>query len=369
LEAQLRAADAINAHRAILLERKPRVETTWQHAYAPGQEHSDGNGGRIVATDEQLIHLGRDLSAQMSQRFMDVVAAIDAMKGPRRPTLATKSADDDLIELYIKKNNFAVGSQAERETRMVWETFKSLVGKPLKDCTRDDGRKLVAHFEAQGDKSATVKKKVGRVCAAVNLAIAEGKLTFNCFSGVAKLKDDKLQRLPFDDSDMAICFANIDELSASDQLLGRVVASTGMRLGEAYEIDREYSEKGIRFVIVGTKNAQSKRRVPLPEALLPHLPAMITAPLLDRDGKSVKVASNIASSRLNRWLDSIGIDDPHKVANHSWRHRAQDVMRAEGCPPEIREELFGREKQTVSAGYGKGHPVTVLKAWIDKIFG
>jgi len=42
-------------------------------------------------------------------------------------------------------------------------------------------------------------------------------------------------------------------------------------------------------------------------------------------------------------------------------------MMTSSCPPEIREELFGREKVTVGKNYGLGHPVTVLKNWIDKI--
>lgn len=39
-----------------------------------------------------------------------------------------------------------------------------------------DGRKLVAHFEGKGLKSATIKKKLMWLTAAVDLAIKEGKL-------------------------------------------------------------------------------------------------------------------------------------------------------------------------------------------------
>jgi transposase-like protein len=44
-----------------------------------------------------------------------------------------------------------------------------------------------------------------------------------------------------------------------------------------------------------------------------------------------KDPSDAASKRLNRFLDDIGITDPRKVA-HSLRHRAQDRLRAAGCP-------------------------------------
>ena len=43
----------------------------------------------------------------------------------------------------------------------MWALYQQLTdGKPLKDADRDDGRKLVAHFEGEGLKSATILKKL-----------------------------------------------------------------------------------------------------------------------------------------------------------------------------------------------------------------
>ena len=80
----------------------------------------------------------------------------------------------------------------EREARATWALFRSLCDKPLKDADRDDGRKLVAHFENEGLKSASIRKKVGWLVAAVNLAIREGRLKFNPFSAVVPKRDDKV---------------------------------------------------------------------------------------------------------------------------------------------------------------------------------
>ncbi len=286
--------------------------------------------------------------------------------------VSVNTADDDLIETYIKHNKFADDGQPARETRQVWAMFKTLTNnKRLAKCTRDDGRMLAEKYRELGDKSATRKKKISRVCAAVNLAIAEGKLTFNPFSGVTQLEDDATKILPLDDAEMAKCFANINAsgeerrqlktwLSKDDALLFRLLAATGMRPGEPFQINGEHVEKGIRYVIVGTKTKQSKRRVPLPASVLPYLPAKIDGPLF-----TDRVAT---LPRLNKWLTKLGIKKRgNGKVTYSLRHRAQDVMRAEGCPVEIREELFGREKVTVAAGYGRGHPVTVLKEWIDKV--
>jgi integrase len=132
-----------------------------------------------------------------------------------------------------------------------------------------------------------------------------------------------------------------------------------MRLSEAFEVDSELKERGVRYVVVGHKTEQSKRRVPFPADLLPYLPATIKGPLFQGNART-------ASKRLNRFLNDGGIVDPRKVI-HSLRHRAQDRLRAAGCPPDIRQELLGHEKKTVAAGYGIGHPIPLLKRWIDKI--
>jgi Phage integrase family. len=138
-----------------------------------------------------------------------------------------------------------------------------------------------------------------------------------------------------------------------------MLASTGMRLSEAFEIDGEFRERRCRYVVVGTKSPQSKRRVPLPTAVLPYVPRNIDGPLF-------KGSARAASKRLNLFLNEIGIMDPLKVI-HSLRHRAQDRLRAAGCPIDYRWALLGHEKKTVAEGYGLGFPVPLLKRWIDKI--
>ena len=136
-----------------------------------------------------------------------------------------------------------------------------------------------------------------------------------------------------------------------------------MRLAEAYEIDNEKKERGVRYVEIGTKTEQSERRVPFPEAVLPFVPKKIAGPLFKRDAADPESA---ASKRLNRFVRDCGITDPAKVI-HSFRHRAQDRLRAFECPQDIRWAILGHEKKTVAESYGEGHPVPKLKKWIDKI--
>ncbi len=163
-------------------------------------------------------------------------------------------------------------------------------------------------------------------------------------------------------------------LSESDQLLVRLLATTGMRRGEAFEIDREETENGIRFVTIGTKTPQSLRRVPFPADLLLEgsgLPPKIT-------GQLIPGRMDSASKRLGAWLTEIGIinenDGRDPGPMHSFRHRAANRLRAAGVLEDVREAVGGwanGKKKKTSRKYGNkhgaGYPLSVLREAIDKI--
>jgi integrase len=364
--------DKIAEHKARLLAARPRIELAWRREYAPGL-HVRPHGGRIFATDRELHFLdAQDRTIRIApnggpeHRIVNLERRLGIPYAPiqltesaaARASLAVKNADDTIFETYLKHAN--VTGYYEREARAVWALYKQLTdSKPLKDATREDGRKLVAYFDAQQVKSATTRKKVGWLVSAVNLAIKDGLLKFNPFAGVVPKRDDAQMRLPLDDADIRNVKRNLDRLDVRDRLLFRLLATTGMRLSEAFEIDSEMRERGCRYVIVGQKTPQSKRRVPLPADMLAHLPKAIK-------GRLFAGTEAAASKRLNRFLNDIGVTDPRKVV-HSLRHRAQDRLRSFECPQDIRWALLGHEEKTVAEDYGKGFSVPQLKKWIDKV--
>src|SRR5258708_24303483 len=365
-QAEILALPFIQAHKVRLIEARPGVQVRWRHRFAPGQEHITPDGERIVADDRELIFLNHNGAIVRKEPNGEFAVALPPLREQKeivrrdeqRQRTAT-SADDALIETYLKHKN--VTGYYEREARAVWALFKQLTnGKPLKDASRDDGRKLVDYYEKQDLKSATIQKKIGWLTAAVNLAIDEARLKFNPFSSIVPERDDKQRRLPLSEADIRNVKRNLDRLDEGDQLLFRVLAATGMRLSEAFEIDGEMKERGCRYIIVGRKTDQSLRRVPLPAALLPFLPRKLEGRLFKAEPRGA------ASKRLMRFLRTSGIDDPRKVV-HSLRHRAQDRLRAAGCAEDVRWAILGHEKDTVAEGYGAGFPVPLLKRWIDKI--
>ncbi len=385
-QAEILALPLIAEHKQKLLANRPTLAPIWLHELEPNREHPGPDGGKIVAMDRELIYIdasgaviktapnGRH-AMQVTNAPLDLqrpeVAARwhrtvqELINGPR-PAVATRGDDNKIIETYLAHVKLS-GSQ-EREPRAMWALFRELCpGIKLKDATRDDGRKLVAHLQERGNKSATIEKKISWLNAACNLSIKEGTLRFNPFASIVPKSKDALLRLPFKDDDMKLIGDNLDKLPPADQLMIRVLATTGMRLGECFHINGESKERGVRFVIVGSKTDQSLRRVPLPAKLLPLLPPTIKGQLFPLGGRSIERASKTASARLMRWLrEECRIEDDAKVL-HSFRHRAQDRLRAAGCREDIRWGVLGHEKKTIAEGYGEGFPVTVLKKWIDKI--
>jgi integrase len=391
-QAEILALPLIQAHKEALLAARPRFESAWIHAFEPGREHVGPKTGfvepgrahvggpppeiapgeRVFATDRELFYLDANgktvrtapngaLGFQVAiprnltrGQAKAIVRDLDALGlGHKRPVLATKNGDDSVLETYLQ--HAGVTGAKEREARHMWEIWRTIAKVSLKDASRDDGRKLIEYLKGQRLKSATIRRKFVPLVAAVNLAMAEGRLKFNPFAGLAHTNGDATEKVPFDEADMAIIKSNLHRLSESDQLLLRLLATTGMRASEPFQIEKELVEDGIRYAIITrrVKTKASKRRVPLPA----FVPA-VTGPLFQGDSK-------MADRRLNLFLRRIGITDKEKSV-HSFRHRAYDRLRAAGCPEQIQKQLLGHAK-TVSESYGKGHPVPLLKQWIDKI--
>lgn len=366
-EAEVKALPLIHAHKLLLLTMKNKqqgiLSTKTVSQYEPNREHFTPDGERVIATKEQLIFLdssGKVQRIEPNRPHVQMVLKTDPseMRELRRYRPKKLSSDDALIQAWIDHQN--ISGFLEREARTTWETFKALVNnKPLKDCSRDDARKLSKHLFEQGNKSATVAKKCGHLRAAVNLAIEENRLTFNPFSGALKPTDDALDKLPLDDDDMGLVRTCFDELGPEERSLWLWLANTGMRRGEPFQIREEFREAGVRYVIVGTKTDQSLRRVPIPNAVISLIPAKITSPLFQGSPK------NLGRS-LNRFMRKVGIDDKRKTL-HCLRHRAKDRLRAAGCPLDVQYHLLGHEQETVAAGYGVGYPVPKLKEWMETI--
>lgn len=365
-EAELKALDYIKQHKQLLfLARQTRAFKRSKPAprYEAGEHHLP-DGGRVIATPDNLIFLDANGAfVRQEPNSTQAEVTFEVLPTDREIVAPLKKRDTDEAFLDTWVSDRSPDKYDESDARKAFADFKALVnGKPISKCTRDDARKLVKFYQDQGNKDATVKKKIGLLSSAINLAVKDQKLQFNPFTGVAPEPKDAMKRLPLSEADMAKIRENIGALRSSDQILLRFLALTGARLSEPFTITEEFDEDGIRYVIFGKKTDQSLRRVPLPSPLLPHLPNPITAPLFSGNG-----SIDATEKRLMRFLrKKCGITDERKVL-YGLRHRAKDRLRAAGCPLDVQYQVLGHEEDTVASDYGLGYPLKVIAKWMEHI--
>jgi hypothetical protein len=121
------------------------------------------------------------------------------------------------------------------------------------------------------------------------------------------------------------------------------------------------------------KNPGSVRRVPLHRAILREgfLEYVKSLPegRLFPDLKPDRLGSpgSDATKQLGKWIRSLGIKDPKKVPNHSWRHRFKDLCRGAGIEKAVNDALMGHASSDVGDQYGLGYPLKALADAIAKI--
>src|SRR5438046_711631 len=119
-QAEILALPYIQEHKMRLLEARPGIQVTWQHRFAPGQEHITPDGERVVADDRELIFLNHNGSIVRKEPNGEFVVALPPLpeqkailrRDEQRQRTAT-SADDALIETYLKHTT--ISGYFERE--------------------------------------------------------------------------------------------------------------------------------------------------------------------------------------------------------------------------------------------------------------
>lgn len=375
-EAELLVSGHIFEHKSKLFLQKSHSRTPLitkldaGYMYEPNKVHIDKDGRELYATEEHLIYMNGDgVGTQKPNRKSEMSLAFTHQE--LKEVLGwlpkdTECSDDKIIADWIRIRN--INKQLQREAYNTWQMFRQITRKKqLKYCKRSDGLKLVDALYEAGDKSTTVAKKIGHLRAAINLAMRDDKLKSNPFENILDKRNDSLDRDPLEDKNMDLVRSKLEVLSEQDQLLWKLLAFTGMRLGEPFQIEREYRKSGVRCVQVGTKTESSRRLVPIPTALLSQVPNNLDTPLFQG-------SSRAAGKRLRRLLRKLdisydaerGTGTPKKVIQ-SLRHRAKDRLRDLGCPLDIQYAILGHEVKTVAAGYGHGYPMKQLLHWIDQI--
>jgi len=256
-EAEALAAPHIAAHKLDILgiknlrgERHPdgsltrRVKVAGFGYLYPLGDYIREDGVRVIAEKHKalLILDGRVVGEEPNElRIVPTFRFDPGAEADKPRRVVGKNPDDEIIETW--KADRATTKHISREGDRAWVLFKEITGnKPLKHCTREDGRKLAKTLFEQGKRRATVQKYLNHLNSAVNIAIEDGKFKgTNPFSRVLPKRrkgevSDELAREPFDDDDMRLVRVNLHAFQPDEQLLWCILATTGMRRGEAWHI-------------------------------------------------------------------------------------------------------------------------------------
>ena len=192
----------------------------------------------------------------------------------------TSGGTSDASLLAAWKRKKVVTEHVENDARRTLAFFRAHVSKnALTECKKADGEKLadLLRQKPKGNSYSTVDKSVGLLRSICNVSGIEP----NPFSRVMPEQKNRSgirskSRVKMREEDITMLMANLDKLERpEDRLLFKLLAYTGMRVDESFQIHEEEVEDGIRHVWVGTKTDSSFRRISLPTSLLPELPAKI----------------------------------------------------------------------------------------------
>lgn len=182
-------------------------------------------------------------------------------------------------------------------------------------------------------------------------------------------------RKPFTDEDIRLYFRKLPQSPEGEPFLfwiPRILAYTGMRLGEAAQLQREdvRQEDGVWIFDVNDevegkrlKTGSSKRKIPIHPRLveLGLLPFVQSCPRGFLWPERVRATSGAVrgdidrlSRLLGKQLRSAGVTDPKKTGAHSFRHTVAARLKNASVPDYQIADLVGHEDDSMTTGrYGE----------------
>jgi len=255
--------------------------------------------------------------------------------------------------------------------KLALDTFISLAGdRDVKSYTRDDAKLFVDALFTQGNKTATVRRRINCIAAILNYAYAELDVDKrNPFSRlfIKGEGQDVHKRGTFILDQLKRGYDHALSSGSQIKLLMPLLGETGCRLAEivGLEIDDiEMTESLIHIrpnSIRRLKTANSTRTLPLvgyaKKAMLLALQHSDDHCLYPRYMKDGSCRATHASNALGRWLKK-----DFGLTAHSLRHTFMDRLRASGCPLELIDQIGGWSSiATIGSKYGQGYDLDAVR--------
>ncbi len=229
--------------------------------------------------------------------------------------------------------------------------------------------------------NSTIKTRVSDVRVALRLAVEKGLLKINPFENL-NLKGYGTGTKHYDPLSDEQIHALVDQPGLPDRVrnIWLILACTGMRLDEVATLrhDQVRQQDGMLYFELrhaAVKNQNSRRRVPICEALVP----LVRKLLKDTKGQELLFDYKLnadgktrASTQVNYWFAKAGVGELPGVASgryatHSLRGTLKDKLRDVDVPSEISKSIVGHGLGGMEDSYGHGYSLRKLKEAVDKV--
>jgi len=255
--------------------------------------------------------------------------------------------------------------------KLALETFISLAGdRDVVSYTRDDAKLFVDALLTQGNKTATIRRRINCIAAILNYAYAELDVDKrNPFSRlfIKGEGQDSHKRGTFTLDQLKQGYDYALSSGSQVKLLMPLLGETGCRLAEIVGLelnDVDMIEEVIHIrpnSIRRLKTTNSTRTLPLigyaKEAMLLALQHADDHYLYPRYLKDGTCRATHASNALGKWLKK-----DFGLTAHSLRHTFRDRLRASGCPLELIDQIGGGSSiGTIGSMYGQGYELDAVR--------
>ena len=254
--------------------------------------------------------------------------------------------------------------------KLALDTFISLAGdRDVVSYTRDDAKLFVDVLLSQGNKTATIRRRINCIAAILNYAYAELDVDKrNPFSRlfIKGEGQDAHKRGTFTLDQLKQGYDHALSSGSQVKLLMPLLGETGCRLAEIVGLelnDIDLAEEVIHIRpndIRRLKTSNSTRTLPLvgyaKEAMKLALQQAEDHCLYPRYKKDGTCRATHASNALGKWLKR-----DFGLTAHSLRHTFRDRLRASGCPLELIDQIGGWSSiGTIGTKYGQGYDLSAV---------
>lgn len=319
-------------------------------------------------------------------------AAVAVAKQAGRGTLPFRLPEEVLTLDQLFEDWKAVAAVKPRTAAEIGYTIQGLAAflghKDARKIKREDLLAWRAAIKADGLSNNTWNHRLSHIRRVFSVAVDAARVAENPADSQLGLKKAKpASWLPYSDEEaVKILAASRLERRTSLRWAHWVMAFSGMRVAEVLQLTagdiRRDRDTGIMFIAINedmagksVKTSQS-RNVPIHPALIDEGFLKLTENL-DADeplfpDKKADIHGNRGGRSwqvTGRWVrETVGITDPRKAPDHSWRHRMEDELRAVEAPEDVRDALLGHARRTMGRTYGvRGEALRRLHAALSKV--